>query len=187
MWHCVDKSDLWLYLLKNEFSKSKTFPTVGIQKIQQFRKFSLREYFYLSQASTGCLILNRQIISWCAGKVVLSPSAGLGRWDLLTGFQGRFTGLEVLGCAVEDEIGRPDPNEPDGDGRCQSQRTAVSNQVKKYFLLSEAWCNCKIWTDWERITFPSSTSPPSRNLSRYRSHNPQYIGYPEYMKSKFNL
>ena len=132
MWHCVDKSYLWLYLLKNEFSKSKTFPAVGIQKIQQFRKFSLREYFYLSQASTGCLILNRQIISWCAGKVVLSPSAGLGRWDLLTGFQGRFTGLEVLGCAVEDEIGRPDPNEPDGDGRCQSQRTAVSNQVKSW-------------------------------------------------------
>ena len=104
----------------------------------------------------------------------------------LLGFKEDSLDLK-LGCAVEDEIGRPDPNEPDGDGRCQSQRTAVSNQVKKYFLLSEAWCNCKIWTDWERITFPSSTSPPSRNLSRYRSHNPQYIGYPEYMKSKFNL
>ena len=104
----------------------------------------------------------------------------------LLGFKEDSLDLK-LGCAVEDEIGRPDPNEPDGDGRCQSQRTAVSNQVKKYFLLSEAWCNCKIWTDWERITFPSSTSPPSRNLSRYRSHNPQYISYPEYMKSKFNL
>ena len=104
----------------------------------------------------------------------------------LLGFKEDSLDLK-LGCAVEDEIGRPDPNEPDGDGRCQSQRTAVSNQVKKYFLLSEAWCNCKIWTDWERITFPSSTSPPSRNLSRYRSHNPQYIGYPEYMKSKLNL
>ena len=50
----------------------------------------------------------------------------------LLGFKEDSLDLK-LGCAVEDEIGRPDPNEPDGDGRCQSQRTAVSNQVKKIF------------------------------------------------------
>ena len=49
----------------------------------------------------------------------------------LLGFKEDSLDLK-LGCAVEDEIGRPDPNEPDGDGRCQSQRTAVSNQVESW-------------------------------------------------------
>ena len=77
--------------------------------------------------------MNRQIIypgaqarSFCHPQPV---------WEgeiFLLGFKEDSLDLK-LGCAVEDEIGRPDPNEPDGDGRCQSQRTAVSYQVKKIF------------------------------------------------------
>ena len=65
-------------------------------------------------------------ISWCAGMVVLSPSVGLPRWA----FFNKIDFLTKLGGPVEDEVGRPDPNEHDGDGRCSGKWAAVSDQVK---------------------------------------------------------
>ena len=99
---------------------------VGTRKTPQFRKFCPLEYFFRFQDLTG------EVRDRCQEKF-----PGAQAWSschpqsVCQGelFLIKFT-LTKWGGPIEDEVGRPDPNEHDGDGRCSGKWAAVSDQVK---------------------------------------------------------
>ena len=125
---------------------------VGTRKTPQFRKFCPLEYFFRFQDLTGEVrdrcekkFPGAQAWSSCHPQSVCQ---GLLFWI-------KFT-LTKWGGPVEDEIGRPDPNEHDGDGRCSGKWAAVSDQVK--YQNSKAISGCADGLD------PTWKASPHRTL-----------------------